>query len=172
MNVTKLDIMFDSQHFKNKFPQFGLNIFRSSIIFVNIKLFFMDRHCRSIIYYCSFCMPSPVFVSRLPDSISDIWFFVVSNFLENLYPVQKEAKQNGQQTVLVHDQLFINSVLYQCDDNMDELHQANDTRNESCPAYRDALLTTTSVKKLTCHVVYHFSEKLTCHTVYHFYFKI
>jgi hypothetical protein len=48
--------------------------------------------------------------------------------------VQKEAKQNGQQTVLVHDQLFINSVLYQCDDNMDELHQANDTRNESRPA--------------------------------------
>jgi hypothetical protein len=115
MNVTKLDIMFDSQHFKNKFPQFGLNIFRSSIIFVNIKL----------------CIHQ-----RFPN--------IIEQRRKNLYPVQKEAKQNGQQTVLVHDQLFINSVLYQCDYNMDELHQANDTRNESRPDYRDALLTTTS----------------------------
>jgi hypothetical protein len=69
---------------------------------------------------------------------------IIEQRRKNLYPVQKEAKQNGQQTVLVHDQLFINSVLYQCDDNMDELHQPNDTRNESRPDYRDALLTTTS----------------------------
>ena len=69
---------------------------------------------------------------------------IIEQRRKKLYPVQKEAKQNDQQTVLVHDQLFINSVLYQCDDNMDELHQANDTRNESRPAYRDALLTTTS----------------------------
>jgi len=62
---------------------------------------------------------------------------------KKLYPVEKEAKRNGQHTVLVHDRLFINGVLYQCDDNMGELHQTNDTRNESRPAYRDALLTTT-----------------------------
>lgn len=31
MNVTKLDIMFDPQHFKNLYPQFDLNIFKSII---------------------------------------------------------------------------------------------------------------------------------------------
>ena len=51
------------------------------MIFVNIKLFFIDRHCRSIIYSSSFCMASPVFVCRLPDSISDIWLCVVFNYL-------------------------------------------------------------------------------------------
>jgi hypothetical protein len=68
---------------------------------------------------------------------------IIEQRRKKLYPVQKEAKRSGQQTVLVHDQLFINGVHHQCNDNMDELHQANDTRNKSRPAYRDALLMTT-----------------------------
>jgi len=68
---------------------------------------------------------------------------IIEQRRKKLYPVEKEAKRNGQHTVLIHDRLFINGVLYQCDDNMGELHQTNDTRNESRPAYRDALLTTT-----------------------------